>query len=128
MLGKVCGTVFKQSEEKTLYLAGDTVWNRSVQDTLDAFVPGVIILNTGDAQIPGLGSITMGKDDVKKVYDAAPDAVLITTHMDAVNHCVLTRKALRKFGAENGMTDRLLIPDDNEAYSFEKSLSPYLTV
>jgi L-ascorbate metabolism protein UlaG (beta-lactamase superfamily) len=116
-LGKVCGVVFKHSTEKTLYLAGDTVWNQSVQDTLNAFVPHIIILNTGDAQIPGLGSITMNNDDVKKVYDAAPNATLITNHMEAVNHCVLTRQELREFAAETGMTDCLLIPEDNEAYS-----------
>jgi L-ascorbate metabolism protein UlaG (beta-lactamase superfamily) len=116
-LGKVCGIVFKHSAEKTLYVAGDTVWNQSVQDTLDAFVPDIIILNTGDAQIPGLGSITMGKDDVKKVYDAVPNAMLITNHMETVNHCVLTRQELREFASENGMTDRLLIPEDNEVYS-----------
>ena len=117
-LGKVCGVVFKHSAEKTLYLAGDTVWNQFVQDTLAALVPDIIILNTGDAQIPGLGSITMGKDDVKKVYDAAPNAMLLTNHMEAVNHCVLTRQELRAFAAETGMTERLLVPEDNEAYSF----------
>jgi L-ascorbate metabolism protein UlaG (beta-lactamase superfamily) len=117
-LGKVCGIVFKHSAEKTLYLAGDTVWNQSVRDTLVSLCPDIIILNTGDAQIPGLGSITMGKDDVKKVYNAALNAMLITNHMEAVNHCVLTRRELREFAAETGITERLLVPEDNEAYRF----------
>jgi L-ascorbate metabolism protein UlaG (beta-lactamase superfamily) len=117
ILGQVCGVVFIHSAEKTLYLAGDTVWNQYVRDNLNSFVPDVIILNAGDAQVPGLGSIIMGKDDVKKVYDAARNATLITSHMEAVNHCVLSRQALHAFASENGMTDRLLIPEDNEAYS-----------
>jgi L-ascorbate metabolism protein UlaG (beta-lactamase superfamily) len=118
ILGQVCGIVFKHPAEKALYLAGDTVWNQSVQDSLDTFVPDIIILNAGDAQVPGLGSIIMGQDDVKHVYDAAPNATLITSHMEAVNHCVLTRRELREFATEQGMTDRLLIPEDNEFYSF----------
>jgi L-ascorbate metabolism protein UlaG (beta-lactamase superfamily) len=117
ILGQVCGVVFQHPEEKTLYLAGDTVWNQDVQDNLNAFVPDIIILNAGDAQVPGLGSIIMGKDDVKRVYDAAPNATLIASHMEAVNHSTLIRQALREFAVEKGMTDRLLVPEDNEAYS-----------
>jgi L-ascorbate metabolism protein UlaG (beta-lactamase superfamily) len=118
IIGQVCGVVFKHPEEKTLYLAGDTVWNQFVQDNLASFTPDIVILNAGDAQVPGLGSIIMGTEDVKKVYDTAPNATLIASHMEAVNHSALTRQELREFAAETGMTDRLLIPEDNEAYSF----------
>jgi len=118
ILGRVCGVVFQHGDEKTLYVAGDTVWNRKVQDTLNAFAPDVIVLNAGDAQVPGLGSVTMNEEDVQKVYEAAaPNATLIAVHMEAVNHCVLTRQALREFSAGKGMTDRLLVPEDDEGYS-----------
>ncbi|KQW64950.1 MBL fold metallo-hydrolase [Variovorax sp. Root411] len=117
ILGEVCGVVFKSPSEKTLYLAGDTVWNQFVQDSLDQFQPDVIILNSGDAQVIGLGSIIMNKQDVREVYKAAPQATLVASHMESVNHSMLTRKELREFSAENGMTDRLLVPEDGEAYS-----------
>lgn len=116
ILGQVCGVVFRHPDEKTLYLAGDTVWNRYVQANLATFAPDVVVLNAGDAQIPGLGSIIMGTADVKEVYDAAPGATLIASHMEAVNHCVLTRRALREFAAATEMTDRLRVPEDDEAY------------
>jgi len=118
LLGQVCGVVFKHGEEKTLYLSGDTVWNRFVEENLITFEPDIIVLNAGDAQVLGLGSIIMGKEDVRRVYDAARKAMLITSHMEAVNHCLLTRKELRDFAVENGLTDRLLIPADDEAYAF----------
>ncbi|QIE91214.1 MBL fold metallo-hydrolase [Pseudomonas nitroreducens] len=117
ILGEVCGVVFKHPQEKTVYLAGDTVWNQHVQDSLKAHDPDVAILNAGDAQVIGLGSIIMGKRDVYEVYKAAPKAILIATHMESVNHAVLTRNELHEFSVENGMTDRLLIPGDGEAYS-----------
>ncbi|MCY1249133.1 hypothetical protein D9M72_626390 [compost metagenome] len=59
----------------------------------------------------------MGKQDVYEVYKAAPKATLIATHMESVNHAVLTRKEFREFSAEKGMTDRLLVPEDGETYS-----------
>ncbi|KER72393.1 MBL fold metallo-hydrolase [Burkholderia cepacia] len=114
LLGQVSGVVFKHPDEKTLYLAGDTIWNKYVEDNLKAYKPEAIILNSGDAQVPGLGSIIMGKEDVYKVHQAAPQAMLFATHMEAVNHATLTRKELREFSAEKGMTGFLLIPEDGE--------------
>jgi L-ascorbate metabolism protein UlaG (beta-lactamase superfamily) len=118
LLGEVCGVVFKHPDEKVLYLAGDTIWNDHVKTSLAAHNPDVVVLNAGDAQVPGLGSIIMNAEDVRKVYDAAPRATLIASHMEAVNHSVLTRAELRVFSEKTGMTDRLLVPEDDEAYAF----------
>lgn len=117
-LDHVCGVVFRHQDEKTLYIAGDTVWNQSVQDNLEQFQPDIVVLNAGDGQIIGLGSIIMGAEDVHKVYRAAPQATLIASHMEAVNILTLSREELRAFSAEHGLTDRLLIPEDGEAYTF----------
>jgi L-ascorbate metabolism protein UlaG (beta-lactamase superfamily) len=114
MLGEVCGIVFKHPSEKILYVAGDTVWNAYVHDSLKAHRPDVIVLNCGDAQVPGLGSLVMGKQDVFEVYQASPQATLIASHMEAVNHCVLTRRELREFLVERHMTERVVVPEDGE--------------
>jgi hypothetical protein len=60
----------------------------------------------------------MGTEDVKKVHDAAPAATLIASHMEAINHCVLTRAELREFAERNGISQRLLVPEDGEHYTF----------
>ena len=117
-LGEVCGVIFKSGDEKTLYLAGDTIWNRYVEDTLLNYSPDVVILNSGDAQIPGLGSIIMNKEDVYRVFKAAPRATLIASHMDAVNHAALTRAELRDYSAKTGIIDRLLVPEDGKTLIF----------
>jgi L-ascorbate metabolism protein UlaG (beta-lactamase superfamily) len=118
ILGNVCGVVFKHPDEKTLYLAGDTIWNGYVEKNLRSYQPDVVILNCGDAQIPGLGSIIMGKEDVRKVYNAAPQATLVASHMEAVNHSMLSRQELREFIAEKAMTRRVLVPEDGETVRF----------
>jgi L-ascorbate metabolism protein UlaG (beta-lactamase superfamily) len=117
-LGAVCGVVFRHPEEKTLYLAGDTVWNRHVEESLGKHAPDVVVLNCGDAQIVGLGSIIMGKQDVLAVHRAAPGATILASHMEAVNHGMLSRKELREFLEERGMAGRVLVPEDGETLRF----------
>ena len=118
ILGEVCGVVLQHPEEKTLYLAGDTVWNQHVIDALEQFQPEVILLNAGDAQVVGLGSIIMGKEDVWRVFQAAPQAQIIATHLEAVNHAVLTRQELARYSEEKAMASRVNIPADGETLSF----------
>ena len=45
VLGEVCGIVFHHPQEKTLYLAGDTVWYEEVAATLEQQQPQEIIVN-----------------------------------------------------------------------------------
>lgn len=118
ILGEVCGVVFKHPDEQTLYLAGDTVWNEFVAGNLEKYQPDVVILNCGDAQVTGIGSIIMNKEDVYQVCLAAPKATIIATHMEAVNHCLLSRKELREFASEKGMAQRVLVPEDGQTCSF----------
>lgn len=115
ILGEVCGVVFSHPEEKTIYLAGDTIWNEDVAAVLSAHAPEIAILNAGYAMVQGVdGSIIMGTEDVLRVHQAAPEALLIASHMEAINHCVLTRAELRGFAAEEGFSDKLLTPGDGE--------------
>jgi len=117
--GLVCGVVFKHREEKTLYVAGDTVWYDAVQDVIDTHQPEIIVVNAGDNQFLEGGSLVMGKDDVNEVYKAAPNAKIITTHMEAVNHWTLSRDELKTFVSEKGIpSSNVLVPDDGESYSF----------
>ncbi|MET3729020.1 L-ascorbate metabolism protein UlaG (beta-lactamase superfamily) [Fictibacillus halophilus] len=118
LAGLVCGIVFKHQTEKTLYVAGDTVWYEAVQEEIDTHKPEVIVVNAGDNQFFEGGSLVMGKDDVYEVYKAAPNAKVIAVHMEAVNHWGLSRKELKKFVSENGITSSVLVPDDGESYRF----------
>ncbi|UQN09334.1 MBL fold metallo-hydrolase [Deinococcus sp. QL22] len=115
LLGEVSGVVFKHQGEKTLYLAGDTLWNEHVAQALNAHHPDVVILNAGDAQITGLGSIVMNTQDVLEVHRAAPQATLIATHLEGVAHAVLSRDELRAFAAEQGFAAQLLVPNDGQS-------------
>ncbi len=110
----VCGIVFGHPSEKTLYLAGDTVWNEYVEANIRQYKPDVIVLNAGDAQVVGLGSIIMNNEDVCRVCAAAPGATIIASHLEAAHHALNTRSELRRYLAKAGLLDRVLIPDDGE--------------
>ncbi|MDO5620396.1 MAG: MBL fold metallo-hydrolase [Paracoccus sp. (in: a-proteobacteria)] len=114
LLGQVMGVAFAAEGQPVIYLAGDTIWNQQVRDALDTHRPEVVILNAGYAMLPGVGPIIMGAEDVKAVADAAPNATLIATHMESVNHCILTRAELRSFARQNGFADRLYVPGDGQ--------------
>ncbi len=115
--GNVMGVVFKHSDQKTLYVAGDTVWYDKVQEVLDTSKPDIIILNGGDNQFLQGGPLILGKEDIYEVYKAAPDAKIVVVHMEAVNHWNLSRTDLKSFIKEKGMAN-IVVPDDGEAYTF----------
>jgi len=114
-LGKVCGVVFRHPAEKTLYVAGDTIWNQHVAQAIATHRPDAIVLNAGMALFIGLDPIIMGMADVRAVYQAAPGAMLIASHMEAVNHCILSRADLRAFAAKEGFASSLRVPADGES-------------
>ena len=118
-LGSVSGVVFRRPGYQTTYIAGDTTWTREVESAITTFKPGVIILNTGYARIPGLeGSIIMGKEDLLRAARLAPGAHVVGIHMEAVNHATQTRAELREYAAGNGIVDRVLVPEDGEVFRF----------
>ena len=118
LLGTVSGFVFEYPAEKKLYVAGDTVWCEPVAEALARHAPDVVVLNSGDAKLSTDESIIMGKEDVREVLEAAPNATVIATHMESVNHATLSRRELRAFLEDRGMAGRVLIPADGDSYGF----------
>ncbi|WP_400195191.1 MBL fold metallo-hydrolase [Lysinibacillus telephonicus] len=118
LAGQVCGVVFKHPTEKTLYVAGDTVWYEGVQEVIGTLKPEIIVVNAGDNQFLQGGSLVMGKEDVYEVYNAAPNAKILAVHMEAVNHWTLSREELRIFINEKGISSNILVLNDGESYSF----------
>ncbi|MGI4717297.1 MAG: MBL fold metallo-hydrolase [Janthinobacterium lividum] len=118
-LGKAMGIVFQAPGAKTIYFVGDTIWRSDVDQALAKFKPDVIVLNAGDARMVGYtGSIIMGKDDVLHAYQAVPNATIVATHMDAINHMTLSRKELKEHVKQHGIQNRVRIPEDGEVLKF----------
>ena len=121
VLGKTMGIVFQKPNYKTVYVAGDTIWNKEVESTLTHYKPDAVILNAGYAKLTTFvdDSIIMGKDDVYRAYKFSPNAQIVSVHMDTVNHATLTKAELRRFIEEKHLDkQRALVPDDGQLYKF----------
>ena len=101
LLAPVSGFVLDE-----LYVAGDTVWYEGVEETIERHEPRVAVVNAGGAEFEEGGPIIMGIDDVREVAARVPTVVAV--HMEALNHCYLTRAALRA-----ALPD-VLVPKDGE--------------
>ena len=122
LLGSVMGLVFEKPGQPTIYLAGDTVWNGQVQQTITQYHPEVIVLNTGDARVKGFDTgIIMGTEDTARVHALAPAARIVAVHMDAVNHMTVSRAELRRYVTEKAIQDSVLIPEDGQTLTFAGS-------
>jgi L-ascorbate metabolism protein UlaG (beta-lactamase superfamily) len=104
------GYVLSGAGEPTLYITGDTIWYDQVAETIKEHNPQVIVVNSGAAQFLHGDPITMTSGDVVRVCRAAPNAHVIAVHMEAINHCLLTREELAKQAHSAG--GRLTIPGD----------------
>lgn len=113
-MGTVSGFVLSHSEEKTLYIAGDTIWCDEVYAAIQQHRPEVIVVNGGAAQFLIGDPILMTKEDIYRTHQAAPESILISSHMEAVNHCLLSRQELRSFAHEQGIADQIIVPDDGQ--------------
>lgn len=113
-MGPVSGFVLTARGEPALYLAGDTVWCDEVAAALVAHAPDVVVLNAGAAQLLVGDPITMTADDVAAVCRAAPRAHVVAVHMEAVNHCRLTRAGLSEALEAAGLRGRVSIPADGQ--------------
>ncbi|MFB5760160.1 MBL fold metallo-hydrolase [Paenibacillus medicaginis] len=113
-MGPVSGFVFKAAGEPTLYIAGDTIWCDDVQQALDTHQPDITVVNAGGARFNVGDPITMDENDVVRVCQYAPNMKVVVVHMDAINHCLVTRADLRNRLVREGLLERVAIPEDGQ--------------
>ncbi|MFF2017613.1 MBL fold metallo-hydrolase [Paenibacillus sp. NPDC058177] len=114
LMGRVSGFIFQAEGEPTLYIAGDTIWCEDVRQALDMYTPDWTIVNAGGARFLTGGHITMDDQDVVDLCAYAPHTSIVAVHMDAINHCLVTREKLQARLEEEGLLNRVAIPQDGE--------------
>ncbi len=113
-MGPVSGFVLESPEEPSLYIAGDTIWCPEVQSALEKYQPRIIICFAGAARFSSGDPITMDTEDIFKVCQQAPKARVIIAHLEAWNHCSLSRQDLKDFIQKESLVEQVLVPDDGE--------------
>jgi L-ascorbate metabolism protein UlaG (beta-lactamase superfamily) len=110
-MAPVSGFVLRDASGRTLYLAGDTVLYDEVERVLDR-APDVVVVNAGGARFAGGKPIVMDVDDVVAVARRVPEARVVAVHLEAINHCVQTRADLHQRLHDEGLTERVTVPED----------------
>jgi L-ascorbate metabolism protein UlaG (beta-lactamase superfamily) len=113
-MGPVSGFVLEAPGEPALYITGDTIWCDEVAAALEKYRPQVIICFAGAAQFSVGDPITMTKEDIKKLCQSAPAAKVIVVHLEAWNHCSLSRRELQDYLVQEALQKQVHIPDNGE--------------
>ena len=112
------GFIVRVQGDKEVYIAGDSIWCDEVDQVIADHCPEVIVVNAGAAQFLEGGPITMDAEDVVNTVQAANGSPVVAVHMEAVNHCLLTRDELRDALEVEGVADRVYVPADGETLRF----------
>jgi L-ascorbate metabolism protein UlaG (beta-lactamase superfamily) len=112
------GFVVAAEGEPTLYVAGDSIWCNEVAGAISRHEPDVTVVNAGAAQFVEGGPITMDAADVLDTAQSAPATQVVAVHMEAINHCLLTREELAAHLRRLGLAAWVLVPDDGEELDF----------
>jgi L-ascorbate metabolism protein UlaG (beta-lactamase superfamily) len=113
-MGSVMGFSITAKDEPAVYWAGDTVLYPAVETIIAGTRAEVIIIHPCGARWDG-DLITMDAAEAVATCWLAPDAVVIATHMESLDHATVSRDELRRHATERGVSpQQLLIPLDGE--------------
>lgn len=113
-MSPVSGYILQGKGEPMLYIAGDTIYCAEVEYILGTYHPQVTVVNAGAAQFLNGDPITMTKEDVGNLCRYESETKVVAVHMEAINHCLLSRKSLSDYLKREGLHEKVLIPLDGE--------------
>lgn len=117
LMGKGAGYIISQPGEPTVYLTGDTVLTDAVRDAVTRHSPGIIVAPLGGARLDFGGPILITLEDAMTLASMS-DAVFVANHLEALNHCPVTREDVRRAARDAGIESRVKTPADGETLEF----------
>jgi L-ascorbate metabolism protein UlaG (beta-lactamase superfamily) len=117
-MAPVSGFVISSNGEPSVYIAGDTVLYNEVEEFIEKFTPEIVVCNCGAAQFSYRKPITMTAEDIYELCTKYPNIKVVAVHMEAWNHCRLSRKDLKYHIHTHNIKNSIFIPDDGELLNF----------
>jgi len=99
--------------DRSLYISGDTVMTQTVRHVLNDLRPDISLLNAGTAALDFGRPILMPINEQLDFIRMAPGKV-VAVHLDAFNHCLTSRDLLRGAVLKEGLSEKVIIPQDGE--------------
>ncbi len=113
------GFLLKFPGEPSLYISGDTVLTDDVRRVLVEERPDVAVVAAGRARLDLGRPLLMNEKDLLEFIELAPGSV-VANHLEALNHCPVTREQLREIFRNRGWENRVFLPGDGETLSFQE--------
>ncbi|WP_394239221.1 MBL fold metallo-hydrolase [Pseudomonas anguilliseptica] len=107
--------------EPSLYIAGDTLLTADVCQCLTQRAPAVSVLPAGGARFDLGGEIIMGQADILAALQLS-GGIIVANHLEALDHCPVTRAGLLQEATRRGLSERLRVPQDGETLEFLPTL------
>lgn len=117
MTGEASGFILRAKGNPTIYIVGDGIWTEDIQTNIQKYDPDYIIVNSGGAILPVYPDdlILMDEEQTLRLMKEARRSKIIAVHMEALDHCLVTRSSLRSKAEEAKIeSEKLIIPQDGE--------------
>ncbi len=118
LMGNVLGFYIKLPYQKTIYLSSDTIYTDAVHKVLTNYKPNINVLACGTAQFDLFKQLIMSVDDILKFIKNS-SGLVVANHMEAINHCPLTREKLRTILKQNNLYHNVYLPEDGDIVAIE---------
>ena len=116
------GYMIKLPNHPSVYIIGDSILTTIVKDAIQEFRPEIVVMAGGGAQFDLGGEIIMSAEDVLPMLKLV-SGTLIVNHLEALDHCPVTREEVKRIGQDHG-TGRLLVPGDGEEMELYRNPEP----
>lgn len=118
-MGPVMGFVIEAAGEPTIYWTGDTVFYPPVAEAISDVQPDITVTHSCGARWDGDLIVMDAMQTVETCRAVPAGAVVVATHMEALDHATIDRAALRQAATEAGISEKcLLIPADGDRLAF----------
>jgi len=117
LMANGAGYFIELPNEPSIYICGDTTLTDEVKKAITKLKPDIVVVAAGNASLDVGGSLLMTLDEVVELIKISPKNV-IANHMDALNHCGVSRKRLQERLIKENLIDKVFIPDDGESVVF----------
>ncbi|WP_394848486.1 MBL fold metallo-hydrolase [Pendulispora brunnea] len=112
---------FVQNNTDGVFFTGDAILDDQLTKSLHAAQPKTVVANTGECQFskenpllaPG-ATMTLTAAELKEMSRTLPHSKIVAVHMDAINHCQLTKRALRSYIENEKLGDHILVPNEGD--------------
>lgn len=118
LLGPVSGFYLAPEDAPSVYITADTILNDTIRDAVKTLNPDIIIAPAGSANF-GIGKDIIFSVDQLVELTQLSNAQMVFTHLESLDHCPTTREGLLQRMRQEGLHQRVHIPNDGQSLSIE---------